>query len=60
MRLIPWSDFIDLIAPSAKGAPSSAIMDAARDAAVRLCEKSRVWGWASKETEVASGLTRFV
>lgn len=59
MRLIPWSDFIDMIAPSAKGAPSAAIMEAARDAAVRLCEKARVWGWTSGETEVASGLNKY-
>mgnify|MGYP003262422979 CR=1 FL=1 len=59
MRLIPWSAFIDLIAPSAKGAPSSAIMDAARGAAVQLCEKARVWGWTSRETVMESGLNRY-
>ena len=60
MQQVPWSVFIDLIAPSAKGAPSAAIMDAAREAAVRLCEQARVWGWTSRETDVEPGLSRYV
>lgn len=58
--LISWSGFIDLIAPSAKGAPSGLIMDAARQAAIQLCEKARVWGWTSRKTPVEPGLGRYV
>lgn len=39
----PWDDYLSEVLPDVKGCPKGYAIEAVRDAAIRLCDKSKIW-----------------
>lgn len=57
--VVPWRSFVDFVNLSASGCPVSLIERALRDAAIRYCQRTHIWHFASLPSTLRKGQPRY-
>ncbi len=59
MLFVPWSDFVDQVALSVKGAPVAVQVQAIKAATIRFCHAARVWSHVSQKADILENETKY-
>ncbi len=59
MQFVSWSNFVDQVALSVKGAPIAVQIQAIKAATIRLCHIARVWSHVSQTADIVAGEAKY-